>query len=140
MEYQKIKPEPQTKRETRGHLAASSSSCRLLLLLLVTLLLQAIEWKQISWEKTTRRLKGSQVEEEAAKLPRVSCFICGSSHLCFIFLVFHVMGLPDVASKWEKMTYCVGTYVSRLKEASEKSCQIPPLAPGPIVRGRDSNI
>ncbi|MPC09252.1 hypothetical protein E2C01_001856 [Portunus trituberculatus] len=44
--------------------------------------------------------------------------------------------LQDVASKWEKITYSEGTYVSRLKEASEKRCQIPPLAPGPIVRGR----
>ncbi|MPD05065.1 Constitutive coactivator of PPAR-gamma-like protein 2 [Portunus trituberculatus] len=30
------------------------------------------------------------------------------------------------------MTYCVGTYVSRLEEASKKSYQIPPRAPGPI--------
>ncbi|MPC36733.1 hypothetical protein E2C01_030202 [Portunus trituberculatus] len=34
------------------------------------------------------------------------------------------------------MTYCEGSYVSRLEEASEKSCQIPPLAPGPI-RGNE---
>ncbi|MPC40554.1 hypothetical protein E2C01_034115 [Portunus trituberculatus] len=32
------------------------------------------------------------------------------------------------------MTYCEGTYVSRLKEASEKRCQIPPLAPGTIPK------
>ncbi|MPC88554.1 hypothetical protein E2C01_083464 [Portunus trituberculatus] len=48
--------------------------------------------------------------------------------------------LPNVTLKWEKMTYCDGTYVSRLEEASEKRFQIPPLATGPIVRGRDSNI
>ncbi|MPC45338.1 hypothetical protein E2C01_039035 [Portunus trituberculatus] len=31
------------------------------------------------------------------------------------------------------MTYCEGTYVSRLEETSEKRCQIPPLAPGTIL-------
>ncbi|MPC37035.1 hypothetical protein E2C01_030509 [Portunus trituberculatus] len=49
-------------------------------------------------------------------------------------------GLPDVALKWEEMTYCEGTYVSRLKEVNEKKCKIPPLAPGPILRGRDSYV
>ncbi|MPC98898.1 hypothetical protein E2C01_094284 [Portunus trituberculatus] len=45
--------------------------------------------------KVTRRLKGSQEEEESAEWPRVSRFVCGSSHLCFIFLLFQTVTPPE---------------------------------------------
>ncbi|MPC40019.1 26S proteasome non-ATPase regulatory subunit 2 [Portunus trituberculatus] len=43
-----------------------------------------------------------------------------------------VTGVVICRLEMGKDDLCVGTYVSRLEEVSEKSCQIPPLAPGPI--------